>query len=149
MSGKGLEKIPIELYQLHQLTELDLAMNPLHHMPKKIGQLSQLRVLKFNSNWSNRIDLSHLIDELHQFTKLRTLHLWSCKSLKQLPSNISACTQLQELNVDNNLLSDVPDTLYDMIWLKKLRLSTNPIQEDIKQKLQDWADLNVIRLIVD
>ena len=149
LSGNGLQKIPTELYQLHELTELDLGLNQLHNVPKGIGQLSNLKVLKLNSNWKNKIDLINLMNELHQFTKLKTLHLWSCQSLKQLPSNISACTQLQELDVDNNLLTDVPDSLYEMYWLKKLRLTTNPIQNDTKQKLRDWAEQNSVRLSVD
>ncbi|WP_374295767.1 leucine-rich repeat domain-containing protein [Acinetobacter sp.] len=149
LSGNGLQKIPTELYQLHELTELDLGLNQLHNVPKGIGQLSNLKVLKLNSNWQNKIDLINLMNELHQFTKLKTLHLWSCQSLKQLPSNISACTQLQELDVDNNLLIDVPDSLYEMYWLKKLRLTTNPIQDDTKLKLREWAEQNAVRLSVD
>ncbi len=148
LSGNGLENIPNALYQLQHLNELDLGMNQLRNIPKGIGQLSKLKVLKLNSNWLYKVQLNNLMDELHQLQHLKTLHLWSCQSLKQLPENISACTALQALDVDNNLLKDVPESLYHMHWLKKLRLSTNPIAPATQQRLQDWATLHEIRLSI-
>lgn len=148
LSGNGLENIPDAVYQLHNLIELDLGMNQLRSIPKGIGQLSKLKVLKLNSNWRYKVQLNNLMDELHQLTHLKTLHLWSCQSLKQLPENICTCTALQALDVDNNLLKDVPESLYHMHWLKKLRLSTNPISPATQQCLQDWAALHEIWLSI-
>ena len=148
LSGNGLENIPNALYQLQHLNELDLGMNQLRNIPKGIGQLSKLKVLKLNSNWLYKVQLNNLMDELHQLQHLKTLHLWSCQSLKHLPENISACTALQALDVDNNLLKDVPESLYHMHWLKKLRLSTNPIAPATQQRLKDWATLHEIRLSI-
>lgn len=127
LSGNYLSSVPEALYDLEHLTELDLGLNNLKEIPRGIGKLKKLRILKLNSNHSNSLDVTNLMNEIHLLENLKVLHLWSCQSVRKLPESIAACKKLEELDVDNNLLEDVPDALLGMTWLKKLRLTTNKI----------------------
>ena len=135
LEGNGLTKIPKELFQLTNLTELDLGINRLKEIPKGIGSLNKLKVLKINSNWTNKFDATNLMNEIHLLESLQVLHLWSCQSIKEIPESISMCKKLKELDLDNNLLKDLPEAIYKMKWLKKLRLTTNNLNQQTKERL--------------
>ncbi len=147
VSGNGLTKIPKELYDLTGLTALDLGTNSIAKIPEGIGKLKQLKVLKLNSNWGNSLDVTHLMAEIHLLQNLKVLHLWSCQSVKSIPNTINQCGQLRELDLDNNLLKEVPDALYEMNWLKKLRLTTNSLNVKTQKRLV--AALPKTKVLVD
>lgn len=134
LSSNGLTGIPSELFLLEKLVELDLGINHLKSLPKGIAGLKKLKVLKLNSNWTHKLDVTNLMDEIHLLENLQTLHLWSCQSVKSIPASIEKCKKLTELDLDNNLLTDLPEAVLKMKWLKKLRLTTNsiPIPEQNK-----------------
>ena len=56
------------------ITELDLSNNQLTHLPKEIGQLSQLNTLSLGSN-----KLTYLPVEIGQLIQLTELNLFSNK----------------------------------------------------------------------
>lgn len=147
LQGNGLTKIPEELFELVNLTELNLGINNLKEIPKGIGNLKKLKVLKINSNWTNKFDATNLMSEIHLLENLQVLHLWSCQSVKKIPESIFECKKLKELDLDNNLLEDLPESIYKMKWLKKLRLTTNNIKKETKEKL--IKELPETKVLVD
>ncbi|WP_298782124.1 leucine-rich repeat domain-containing protein [uncultured Polaribacter sp.] len=147
LEGNGLIKIPKELFELLKLTELNLGINNLKEIPKGIGKLKKLKVLKINSNWTNKFDPTNLMDELHLLESLQVLHLWSCQSVRHIPELIFNCNNLKEIDLDNNLLQDLPDSIYKMKWLKKLRLTTNNLKQKTKEKLVE--ELSETKILVD
>lgn len=147
LEGNGLTKVSEKLFELKNLTELNLGINNLKNLPKGIGKLKKLKVLKINSNWTNKFDPTNLMDEIHLLESLQILHLWSCQSIKHIPELISNCKKLKEIDLDNNLLQDLPNSIYEMKWLKKLRLTTNNLKLKTKEKLVE--ELSETKILVD
>jgi Leucine-rich repeat (LRR) protein len=104
---------------------LDLGVNKLSSIKPGFGALRKLKVLRLNSNWTNKLNVTNLWNELDQLSDLHNLQLWPCQSVTSIPGNIYTLSKLQELDVDNNLLVDLPESLFTMTHLKKLRVSTN------------------------
>lgn len=147
LEGNGLTRVSEKLFELNNLTELNLGINNLKNLPKGIGKLKKLKVLKINSNWTNKFDSTNLMEEIHLLKSLQVLHLWSCQSVKHIPELISNCKKLKEIDLDNNLLQDLPDSIYEMKWLKKLRLTTNNLKQKTKEKLVE--ELSETKILVD
>lgn len=135
LETNGLTQIPKEIFALSKLTHLNLGVNNLKTLPQGIGNLKQLKTLKLNSNWTNELDTTNLMNEIHLLQNLQVLHLWSCQSVKKIPESIFECKKLKELDVDNNKLEDLPTALFKMPWLKKLRLTGNKIPKTLTGKL--------------
>jgi Leucine-rich repeat (LRR) protein len=125
LNKNQLTDYPEELHRLTKLTELDFGVNKLSSIKPGFGALRKLKVLRLNSNWTNKLNVTNLWNELDQLSDLRNLQLWSCQSVTSIPGNVSTLSKLQELDVDNNLLVDLPESLFTMTHLKKLRVSTN------------------------
>ena len=84
MSYNQLEFIPDEIGNCTQLTTLDLQHNKLKNLPESIGNLKQL----------SRIGL--------RYNRLST---------GSVPSSLSCCVALEQFNVENNMISNLPDGL--------------------------------------
>jgi Leucine-rich repeat (LRR) protein len=135
LSSNLLADYPDSLHDLVNLVELDLGVNQLARIHPGFGKLKKLKVLKLNSNWKNACDFSALFAEIDQLQALRNLQMWSCQSVSALPDSISTLAKLQELDVDNNLLSELPESLFTMTQLKKLRVSTNKLPAAVTDRL--------------
>ena len=135
LSNNGLRSIPEAVFELKQLKTLDLGLNELKKLPKGIGNLKKLSTLKLNSNWQKKLDTTNLMEEIHLLENLQVLQLWSCQSVKHVPETIVQCKKLKELDLDNNKLTDLPESIYEMTWLKTLRVTTNPLKAGIREKL--------------
>jgi len=131
-----LEEIPDAIFELENLTELDLGINQLKHIPEGIEQLTKLKVLKIHSNWKNKFNPHNLFHVIHKLPNLDKLELWSNQSIRELPETISELSKLKVLDVDNNLLTDLPMSIFTMKHLKKLRVSTNNISPEVIDKLK-------------
>ncbi|WP_313191012.1 leucine-rich repeat domain-containing protein [Sphingobacterium sp.] len=135
LSGNGIKVLPKALFELNGLRLLDLGQNGIKTIPADIKNLNQLRTLKINSNFNPPIDLQNLFNSVKELTNLQDLQLWSCQTTIKLPENIAEWTSLRELDIDNNKVKNLPASMQQMTWLKKLRISTNPIPEEEKEKL--------------
>ncbi|MEO1628297.1 MAG: hypothetical protein AAFV25_24325 [Bacteroidota bacterium] len=131
-----LSSLPAEMFALTQLRELDVGINQLHSIPAGIEKLQHLKTLKLHSNWQNKIDLTPLWAVVGELKNLQRLELWSCQSVQQLPETIADCPKLKHLDVDNNLLRSLPDSLQRMTQLTYLRLSTNQIPPPVIEALK-------------
>ncbi|MFQ6600680.1 leucine-rich repeat domain-containing protein [Flavobacterium sp. C3NV] len=144
-SNNKLKSYPSSLYNLTKLTEIDLGINKLKKVEKGIGNLKSLKTLKLNSNWKNQLDAKNLFNELHQLENLEILELWSCQSITEIPETISSLKKLKKLDVDNNLLENLPKSISTMHHLKTLRISTNKIS--LKDVNELRAQLTTTKII--
>lgn len=140
-----LKTVPDELFNLFTLKELDLSINKIKSISPKITKLENLKVLNLSSNWENQIDCRGLFSEIERLKKIEVLDFSSCQSITDIPEGIIKLAKLKSLDFDNNLISKLPEFLYGMHNLKKLRVSTNNIPENQIERLKETlSDVNVI-----
>ncbi len=121
LSGKGLTKLPAELWQLSNLTEFDISYNRLTAVPKELGQLSHLTRLDLSKN-----QLTAVPKELGQLSHLIELNL-SSNQLTAVPEELGQLSHLKGLYLYNNQLTAVPKELGQLSNLTKLSLSNNQL----------------------
>jgi Leucine-rich repeat (LRR) protein len=131
-----LSEYPTALHSLTKLKELDLSVNRLKEIPPGIGTLRNLKILKLNSNWKNKLNTQHLFKEIHHLENLEELILYSCQAIKSIPKTIGQLSRLKILDVDNNLLRDLPPELASMKHLRELRIGSNKIPTSVIEKLR-------------
>ncbi|WP_417915672.1 COR domain-containing protein [Candidatus Electronema sp. JM] len=116
-----LTTLPPELFQLTNLTTLDLSANNLTTLPKEICQLRSLREIHL---WENK--LTALPQELGQLRNLQKLYLWNNK-LTNLPMELFQFTSLTELHLGGNQLTTLPPEIGQLTKLEYLLLNGNPL----------------------
>jgi Leucine-rich repeat (LRR) protein len=125
------------LEQFHALKKLDLSLNQLSELPMTMLSLKSLTWLSLNDN---QLSASEVIWQLPQLT-----HLFVTKNkLTQLPSEIH-CTQLQVLDLSENLLETFPTAILQLSTLRELRISNNQLTQlpDEIEQLQALQELNL------
>ena len=144
LGGLGLTRLPPEIGQLTNLTELYLQRNQLRTLPPQIGQLANLTELRFNNNQLRTLppeigqlanlmglslynnQLTTLPPEIGQLAELTQLYLQS-NQLTTLPPEIGQLTNLTELNLSENQLTTLPPEIGLLTNLTKLELSCNQL----------------------
>ena len=110
----SLERVPSWIFDLLQLTHLDLSDNQLTDLPTEIGRLTKLTRLYLSWN-----QLTDLPTEIARLTKLTRLYL-SRNQLTDLPTEIARLTKLTRLYLSRNQLTDLPTEigrLTKLAWL--------------------------------
>ncbi|XGV88140.1 MAG: leucine-rich repeat domain-containing protein [Limnothrix sp. BL-A-16] len=145
LSWKGLEELPVEIGQLHNLRSLNLGGNQLSQLPVEIGQLHNLKTLALDFN-----QLSQLPAEIGQLKSLVTLELWS-NPLSSLPAEISQLQNLSTLELCHNSLNSFPLEIIQLQNLKTLILGGKQITklppEIVNLKRLNWLSLTNANLI--
>jgi len=108
---------------LQELKHLDFSQNKFERIPKFITTLSKLRVLVFAYNLLTTID-DLFVPELG---KLETLDV-SNNKIERIDDSIIVLEKLQQLNCENNNISNFPTILSQMKSLKSLLIYGNPIK---------------------
>ena len=152
------EKIPSEIFNLKNLEELDFYYNDLIEIPDSLNQLESLQVLflAFNSISEIPETLKELAElkkiYLHhnqiiavpkwlgEFTHLEVLDLGFNK-IVAIP-DLSNAVELIEVDVQQNLLSDLPWSLLELPNLKIIYIRDNPflIEESGAVRLRDLIE---------
>ena len=102
--GIGLKELPDELWELEQLTSLNLYGNQLTAVPEAFFGLINLTILDLSGN-----QLTAVPETISSLTKLTELDL-SDNRLTALPQAISGLiNHLTKLNYDGNPLTEVPE----------------------------------------
>ena len=152
------EKIPSEIFGLNNLQELDFYYNDLVEIPDSLDQLENLKVLflAFNS-------ISEIPESLKDLTELKKLYLHHNqiiavpKWLEEFPHlevldlgynkiiaipDLSNAIELIEVDVQQNLLSDLPWSLLELPNLKIIYIRDNPflIEESGAVRLRDLIE---------
>ncbi|WKN44220.1 leucine-rich repeat domain-containing protein [Tunicatimonas pelagia] len=137
-------ELPIELYQLTALEELDLNDNYLRGtLDEAIGQLAQLQVLELSVNQLHG-PLPQAIGQLRQLEIL----LLSVNNLEgEIPSSWRNLTQLRELDLISNLISgSVPAFLGQLTTLEGLWLRGNQFSGTVPAALGSLLNLTDLEL---
>ena len=145
LSESDLQKVPAEIFDLQNLTELSLAGNALSHLPIEISKLTRLQKLQLAGNalqdlpeeigaltdlqglWAHGNFLEKLPESFGNLTGLQKCSL-SGNKLRSLPSTLSHATGLVELEAAGNRLKRLP-TLEGLQQLRKLTLHGNDLME--------------------
>ena len=149
-----------KLLQLQSLTILELSWNQLKAVPPPIFELKLLESLVLNNN-----DLEVLDPRIGNLGHtLKTLHL-GVNKLVSFPKEIGHLTALNSLIAPNNNISELPDSMADMISLDDIylrynnlttipkalcslkRLSIISVEDNRIVSLPDPADLPAVQLL--
>lgn len=140
--------VPLAVFELGQLVELDMSHNCLKSFSESVGQLKGLKKLCIShnkiQNLPDQIGALQLLEELdisfndlHAFprsfsslTKLRTLDADHNK-LNQFPPEILALSELEELDCSGNKFECLPTDIIKLqfikiLWLSSLHISILP-----------------------
>ena len=121
LSNQELTEIPVDIFQLTNLTVLHLEINQLTALPPEIGQLAQLTELHLEGN-----RLTVLPAEIGQLDQLIDLRL-AGNQLTALPPEIGQLAQLTKLYLGSNRLANLPPEIGQLTQLIDLRLGGNQL----------------------
>jgi hypothetical protein len=120
--SKGpLNDLPNSLFQLKNLTLLEIKDTQLNSLSDSIGDLTSLRSLVLFSNM-----LTSLPDSIGNLTNLTRLNLGE-NMLNSLPDSIGELTNLRWLELGDNMLNSLPDSIGNLTNLMNLSAGDNNI----------------------
>jgi Leucine-rich repeat (LRR) protein len=144
-----LKCIPHEIYMLNSLSSLYLQGNGLTELPYEIGQLENLMYLHLSNNRIKELPRSmenlHRLKQIYLYNNLLSafeLKLGSVihvmldhNRIKEFPL-LSNFPKIEELWLSSNLITSVPNGLFESKTLKLIWLQNNPIiwSDELKQK---------------
>jgi internalin A len=121
LSEMELTTLPLEVFQLTNLTNLSLSGNRLTALPPEIAQLTNLQSLSLNEN-----QLTAVPSEVIQLINLQSLYMLG-NQLTALPPEITQLTNLQSLDLNVNRLTVVPPEVVQLTSLRKLHMRGNQL----------------------
>jgi internalin A len=136
---KGLATLPPELFQLTDLTALDLSCNQIAVLPPHIAKLKNLEQLNLCGN-----KFTVLPPELFQLAQLTVLAL-SDLQLTSLPPDIAKLKNLVVLYLHQNKLTALQPELFQLTNLRELVLWNNQITV-LPQEICQLAELTALSL---
>ncbi|MEP0840107.1 leucine-rich repeat domain-containing protein [Coleofasciculus sp. FACHB-64] len=140
LSSNLLASLPVEIGQLHSLTNLDLSFNQFASLPPEIGQLHSLTELNLISN-----KLTSLPAEIGQLHSLENLYL-SFNQFASLPPEIGQLHSLTELNLISNKLTSLPAEIGQLHSLENLYLNVNQLAS-LPAEIGQLHSLRILNLV--
>ena len=122
LNNQGLTEIPVEIFQLTSLTELNLAYNQIKTIPPEVFQLTNLNVLRLAMN-----QIKEIPSELCQLTSLTQLVLEG-NQIQVIPPELCQLTNLEFIHLESNLIRSLPTEIRNLINLTFLNLSQNKLR---------------------
>lgn len=139
LSGKNLSSLPLELFDLINLSKLYLSNNQLTYLPTEISKLKNLTQLYLDYN-----QLMSLPAGISELKKLDKFYLDN-NQLRSLPPEISGLENLTELSILSNQLTILPPEIKGLKKLIKLYLSNNQLKFLIPE-ISELKNLTLLRL---
>ncbi len=137
----NLDTLPESLFDLTDLTGLDLSDNQLTSLPENLGNLTNLTWLNLDNN-----QLVNLPESLGKLTNLKRLKSYNNR-LKTLPKSIGNLSSLTRLNLYSNQLTNLPISFSNLTSLTWMSLGNNPVTDlSILQNLANLKTLNFLDL---
>lgn len=137
------------IFDFPNLETLSITNTDFRALPDEVARLTKLKVLRFTGDGSRVIDckispkvgeLQHLEElalgglyiraipeSIGQLKQLKKLSLSDCKRLKHLPASLTQLTQLEELRLNQNVLTGLPDDLDKLQHLRVLEIWENEL----------------------
>ena len=135
LSINSFPSLPSHIGNITSLIELDLYEFDFlgfrsEYLPKEIGNLSSLKILRLNSN-----KLKELPKEIGNLVNLEVINL-SNNKLITLPKEISNLKKLESLTISNNKLENLPEDIIKLDQLSYIDLyENNDLYLSYSQKL--------------
>ena len=120
--GNQLNTLPSSLDSLISLEKLNLGLNDLKNIPNWIRNLRSLKKLGLGGNKG----LSRFEEWIYLLPQIIELNLYD-NDIKELPESIGLLNSLEVLIMPNNNLTILPESFKKLSSLKKLDLSWNDI----------------------
>ena len=125
LGHNNLTKLPKSFSNLTNLLELRLEYNKLEKFPS-LGSKLKFLSISFNVNFKN---LSKCIEKIVALTELHHLEMRACE-ITEWPTTFSSLTKLQHLDLGCNRISNLPDRcLLQFPLLQNLYLDHNQLTE--------------------
>jgi hypothetical protein len=118
---KNLKEIPNEIYNLLNLEVLKLSYNKIKKLPNEINNLQKLKYLDLSNNKLENIN------EIEILINLRDLNL-SNNLITDISYKIENLINLETLNLSHNSIKRLPNEIGNLINLKKLFLNNNKLK---------------------
>lgn len=138
LSGNKLSSIPAAISKFEQLKHLTLTNNRIAFLPDSLCKLKKLETLSLGSN-----HLSRLPETLSQLSNLRNVNL-SDNRLAAFPHCFCGLKHLDVLDLSRNRISEVPDFVGDL-HATELNLNQNQVSM-ISESIANCPRLKVLRL---
>ncbi|KAL6046145.1 PPM-type phosphatase domain-containing protein [Balamuthia mandrillaris] len=121
-SLQSLSDVPIQVFELSNLTTLNLSVNKLKFLPQSLFEMRSLTNLDLSSN-----ELELLPAQISKLTALETLNVrHNC--IATLPASLGEIESLQKLNLEYNHLKTLP-SFARLTQLKELKLKYNALSK--------------------
>jgi Leucine-rich repeat (LRR) protein len=153
--------LPPEIGKLENLRRLDVQYNQIDSLPPSFADLRALRFVNFNNN-----NFHEFPDPLGGLTNLETLYM-NYNRIKKLPQSIGGLVQIRTLsfygnrickvhklikwlrhiivlNLADNCLSELPETIGDIVTLEWLLLSNNIHLKEIPRTIGGCRALHTL-----
>ncbi|CAE5959355.1 unnamed protein product [Arabidopsis arenosa] len=143
MSNNNITSIPLEIWNMTGLVELDLSTNNLTgELPEAIGNLTNLSRLRLNAN-----QLSGRVPARISFlTNLESLDLSSNRFSSQIPQTFDSFGKLHDMNLSRNNFDGCIPGLTKLTQLTHLDLSHNHFDGEIPSQLSSLQSLDKLDL---
>lgn len=140
LHGNQFNMIPSSLENLSSLKTLKLGLNSLEYIPDWIKNIRSLKVLELGGNKS----LSNFEEWINFLPSIVELNLYN-DDIRELPESIGELDSLEVLILPNNKLKKLPDSFKKLTSLKKVDLSWNDIT-NIPEWISSLSSLEELNL---
>jgi len=127
--GNGLKAVPEWINELESLRGLSIEANELTELPQSLGQLKNLHSLRLGDLVDGGNPFRVLPPCIRSLTALDDLEASRC-AIEKLPDWIDELVALKSLKLNENLLTDLPESL-KRLPLEVLNLDGNPLNPEL------------------
>ncbi|MFD2514844.1 hypothetical protein ACFSRY_13290 [Pontibacter locisalis] len=130
-----LKALPIQVYLMDELRRLSIDDDSLSFIPDDLKLSDSLVELKLSRNIRNLV-----FNKSYRY--IRELDLSNNPELKKVDSSIIELKNLEELNLQNTAISDLPDEVTKLKKLKIIKLAGTPLGEAEHNHLKKTQSFN-------
>lgn len=137
----GVSKLPTNIGNLTELTQLHISHNELTNLPESIGNLRNLFEIIARDN-----NLQSIPESIGNLSNLETLDLFENKMIT-LPESIGRLTKLSTFYLgDNPTFTHLPESIGNLKNLKVLDLRDNPKLTALPESIGNLENLSTLEL---
>ncbi|NEU63470.1 leucine-rich repeat domain-containing protein [Paenibacillus sp. ALJ109b] len=131
---QGVFKLPLALFELTTLEELEIMTADLESIPEGISHLKKLQRLTIYcgsshhmvSGWKpkpkSELSFNSIPAEIGELTRLVSLNI-AYSGIREFPAKLEKLKNLRYLGVTNSLIEETPEVVSRMTWLQHVDLS--------------------------
>lgn len=149
---EGVFTLPLEELELSANALGSLVLNGLEDLERLSLDENPLRVITIEENFAPYLkEFSCDSCQLKSFVELNSTHLeslcLSSNTISSIPDDICKYKNLVQLDIDNNMIKDLPYEMTNMTRLQTLYITGNPLNEEAKEVIKvlhpDICDINM------